>query len=370
MPSATGDLSGSGPQQVYVWLSYHSMVQPSNYTRWYWELIYRNNGGLQWLSDAVHYWSLSGFAVAGPNYFGIPSSWAGSGDHLLGSGVFNKTHNSNGYLAAGVLTGSIVTQHSNIGSGSAGVSSGTPPRVPKPPAVPPAPVRQSSTTYDTLVFQIFSPSDNGGSAITTYNLAVYTKSGDTYNLVKSWSSGASIQSVSDLDANTEYWVQYRAVNAYGAGPWSTITAMDTAAGPPSVPLDLAAEVTDVGTVLFEWDPPTNNGGSAITKYRVEWSYASNFSTLIGSATVNAPTTSRTISGLIPGNTVYLRVRAENADTPGSYASMSLIVAAGAKVWDGTAWRTGVVKVWDGSQWKVSKVWVCTDEDPVTWTLAK
>lgn len=227
MTGATSDLNGSGPQQVYVWLSYHSMNIGGNYTTWYWELVFKNNGGQSWMADARHSWSLSGFAVGGPNYFGIPSSWVGSGDHLLGSGTFNKYHNSAGYLTGGNFTGSIDTAHAGIGDGSATVSSGLPPRVPKVPGAPSAATFRSAET-NSIEFQIYGPADNGGSAIQTYDINVLTKNEDgTYNSVARYNATGSIQTQDGLAPGTDHYVQYRAKNSIGYGAWSPISAKMT-----------------------------------------------------------------------------------------------------------------------------------------------
>lgn len=223
MPGATGPLNGSGPQEVYAWLSYHSRNIAGNYTTWYYEAVYKGNGYGSW-SGGTQYWSLSGFAVGGGT-FTIPSP--GTGDVWLGSGTFNKGHNAQGYLSAGVLTVSVDTNHSAIGDGSVGVSSGAIARIPKPPGLPGQATFRSSTP-DSIEFQIYGPSDNGGSAITTYLIKIYTKDElGAYVFVKSYNSGASIQSVGDLSPATDYYVQYNAINAYGTSNNSIISAAMT-----------------------------------------------------------------------------------------------------------------------------------------------
>lgn len=234
MPGATFNLSGSSADQGYVWLSYVSYDQGGNYSTWYWEAVFKKNGSASWMSDASHRWALSGFAATGWNYFGIPSSWAGTGDHMLGSGYFTKAHNSAGYLSAGNMRLTIETAHSGIGSGWGEVSSGNPPRIPKAPSAPSAPVFVGAEP-DRLNFTIFAPSDNGGSAITSYLMQVLTENvqPNGADVVAQWTSGSSNQwspANVPLDPATKYRVRYYAINGVGSGPWSPVTVMTTEAG--------------------------------------------------------------------------------------------------------------------------------------------
>jgi hypothetical protein len=232
MPSGTVNLSGSGPQQGYVWVSYVSYNQAGNYSTWYWEAVFKNNGGLNWILDGNR-WRLTGFAVSSWAGFQIPSSWAGSGDHMLGSGYFTKGHNADGYLSAGTLSMTIETDHSAIGSGTANASTGTPPRIPKVPDAPPAPGFVSAEP-DSLTFSIAQPADNGGSAILDYDIQVLEEISSPDDIVLEWSgakgSPQSTASKGSLDPSTKYRIRYRARNAIGRGPWSATTMMETPAG--------------------------------------------------------------------------------------------------------------------------------------------
>lgn len=224
MAGATGNLSGPGSQQIYVWLSYHSMNQPGNYTNWYYEAVYKGNGYGSW-TNSTQYWSLSGFATGGGT-FTIPSP--GTGDVWLGSGVFAKYHNAAGYLSAGNLTLAVDTNHASIGDGSVSVSSGTPPRVPKPPSQSAAPVFVSAEP-DSLTFTIQAPADNGGSAMQTYQMQVMNMDGSL--AIPAWESGASTQTTPNpLPPGSTFRVRYRGKNAYGYAPWSAETQMTTESG--------------------------------------------------------------------------------------------------------------------------------------------
>lgn len=80
---------------------------------------------------------------------------------------------------------------------------------------------------------------------------------------------------------------------------------------PSQPRNVSASSSGVGSAAVSWSGPADNGGSAITDYRVEWATNSSFTSGFGSKYVGG--TSTTITGL-PATTLYFRVAARNAVT--------------------------------------------------------
>lgn len=228
MGSAETALSGYGPQAVYVYVGFVSYDQGGNYSTWYWELLYRNYGGTQWASDAIHYWELGGFAVTARNWFGIPSSWAGSGDHVMGSGYFTKGHDANGYLAHAYLAGSIGSGESSIGSGTAYADPSPIPRIPKgPPAPSIAGYGWDQITASSARFRFMSTGD-GGSTVDQWQFQVATDAAFTNVVQTIVSSGTSI--VNDLTPATDYHARARGHNAAGWGAWSATASMTTLSG--------------------------------------------------------------------------------------------------------------------------------------------
>ncbi|WP_144795688.1 fibronectin type III domain-containing protein [Microbacterium paludicola] len=224
MASATGSLSGSGPQQAYIELTYQSYNLAGNYSTWYYRAIYKGNGWGSW-SASSQSWSLSGFAVASGN-FTIPSP--GTGDIVLASGTFRKYHDSSGYLNAGTLTLWITTNHSTIGSGSASVGSGTPPRIPKAPAAP-SPLGLDQILPTSMRYR-FSANSNNGSSVVEYQAQLATNSAFSQN-VQSWSHPTSGTKVFEgLTPATKYYARSRARNAVGWSSWSSVISADTLAG--------------------------------------------------------------------------------------------------------------------------------------------
>ena len=110
----------------------------------------------------------------------------------------------------------------------------TPPSPPPPPSAtapgkPPTPVVAPGNTHLTVRWS--PPSDNGGAAITSYDLQHRRR--DAWVLVRNaWRSGggALVHTISNLLNGVTYDILVRAVNSVGEGPWS-----DTASGTPVNP---------------------------------------------------------------------------------------------------------------------------------------
>lgn len=288
MASKFGNLDGSGPQQIWLSLKYRSYNQAGNYSTWDYEVRYYGNGWGSW-TNATQTWRLRGFAV-GDYTFTIPYADRNKTYTVLRKASFTKQHDSKGRLSAGTLTASIITNHSSIGSGSVGVPSGTPPRIPKKPAKPSRPVLQS-VTPTSISFKIAAP-DNGGAPISTYNLQTSRNAAFT-SIARSWNSGSTNQVSSPLDPGTQYWTRYRAVNSVGAGPWSdALQATTPASTAPG--LTVTPSLTgDRATLVLT--PP--GGSSQVTSYRVQ-------RRPLGGSTVtyDAPSSPYVVTGLAPGVT--------------------------------------------------------------------
>ena len=96
------------------------------------------------------------------------------------------------------------------------------------PSAPAAPVLEARNAA--LAVSWTAPADNGGSAITDYDLRYREKpaSGDPpwTELDDTTASTATTATITGLTSGTEYEVQVRAQNANGTGPWSpTATEM-------------------------------------------------------------------------------------------------------------------------------------------------
>ena len=93
---------------------------------------------------------------------------------------------------------------------------------------------------------------------------------------------------------------------------------------PSPPRNLSVSVQNHLTFYLYWDVPSNNGGSAITGYNIQWSTdGTSWNDLIGKVTVSHfPEFYFRSSRLTPGQTFHFRVSAVNSDGEGSYSNIA------------------------------------------------
>ena len=179
----------------------------------------------------------------------------------------------------------------------------------KPAAVPGAPTLNSATPGNGTVALAWSaPTNNGGSAITGYRVYRGTASGGETLLT----TLSNVTSFSDtgLTNGTTYYYKVSALNAVGESVTSNEMSAKPSAptNPPGAPT-LNSATPGNGTVALAWSAPTNNGGSAITGYRVYRSTASGGETLL---TTLGNVTSFADSGLTNGTTYYYKVSALNS----------------------------------------------------------
>ena len=196
-----------------------------------------------------------------------------------------------------------------------------PPPAPQPTGSPS--IQSITPAADSLAVEWSRPSSDGGSAITTYDLRRIETSADetvdaNWTVVQDvWiGSGALSYELTGLTAGTQYDVQVRAVNSAGDGPWSATVAEATTITPPGAPTGLTATANGQARIDLSWAAPSNDGGSAITGYRIEISEdGSGWSDLVGDTRSSATSYSHT--GLAPGITRHYRVSAINSAGAGN-----------------------------------------------------
>ena len=168
----------------------------------------------------------------------------------------------------------------------------------------------------------YESSGDGGSATTGYEVHYRAKG------AKAWTdarhTGTSQPAViTGLSFNTTYEVRVRALNANGAGPWSTVESRRTARndGRPDQPWPPRL-TPGAGQVEVSWSAPDYTGGRAITGYHVRYTTdaAATWQSWAprGNRLITGTTT--TISGLGGGVTVGVVVAAVNARGQGGYSS--------------------------------------------------
>ncbi len=161
-----------------------------------------------------------------------------------------------------------------------------------------------------------APTSNGGSVITGYT-AISEPAG------KTCISSTLGCTVSGLSNGTPYRFKVSATNAAGtSAPSASSNAVTPSAAPtvPSVPANVVAIPGDQ-LAIVSWTPPVNNGGSAISGYRVMATPGNS-----GCTTVSSPCT---VTGLTNGSTYVFNVLATNAtgDSAPSAPSNPVIPAA-------------------------------------------
>lgn len=168
-----------------------------------------------------------------------------------------------------------------------------------PPAAPTGVTATSGNSQATVSWT--APTADGGSAITGYTITA-SPGGKTVT-TGSWSSSTI---VTGLTNGTAYTFTVQAANAAGTSAASTPSNTVVPQGPASAPGAPTSVTATAGNAqaTVSWSPPTNNGGSAITKYTVTSSPGFRTATTSGA-------TSATVTGLTNGTSYTFTVTATN-----------------------------------------------------------
>src|SRR5438552_17708337 len=156
------------------------------------------------------------------------------------------------------------------------------------------------------------PSDDGGAPILLYTIYRGNSSGGESFLI----TVPLVTTYTDLTVSNgvTYYYQVSATNAIGEGPKSNEASATPSAPatPPGRPQGLSATPGDT-TVSLTWSPPSSNGGSPITNYKIYRRTAGGGETLI--ATIGNQL-SYSDGGLTNGVTYYYKVSAVNNEGEG------------------------------------------------------
>ncbi|WP_189168389.1 beta strand repeat-containing protein [Pilimelia anulata] len=209
-----------------------------------------------------------------------------------------------------------------VGNGTPSASEvGTPAaQVPDAPTMIDAAVRNGGTRVT-----FTPPADNGGSAITSYEVS--TDNGSTWQAFTTAPDGASDRAgtVTGLTNGVSYDVRVRAVNSVGAGAASAADSVTPAPSAPEAPTGLSAVRGDQSADLT-FTPPGDDGGSAITSYEVSTDNGSTWATLTTGAGAGG-TRVGTVSGLTNGTPYTVRVRAVNVVGPSTASGSASVTPA-------------------------------------------
>jgi hypothetical protein len=205
------------------------------------------------------------------------------------------------YLTNGLLYNFRVRAKNAVGSGPWATISATPAIPITVPGVPQDLAAAAGDQQATLTW--LAPADDGGSAILDYAIQ-YRTGGGAWTPIDPAASGLIVGALAN---GTEYEFQVRARNAVGSGSWSA-SVFATPQTVPGIPLNLAAAAGDQ-QVTLTWDPPTDDGGSAILDYAYEYRESGG----AWSAPVTPAASGVIVGGLTNGLSYEFRVRARNAN---------------------------------------------------------
>ncbi len=235
---------------------------------------------------------------------------------------FTVTNPSSGTLTVNIPVGSAqdMAGNDNIASNTISLTVSTSLN-PTSITVPAAPTSLSATPGNSQVSLSWTaPATNGGSPITDYKIE-YSTDGTLWNTFTDGTSTSTTVIVTGLTNGVQYQFRVSAVNTAGTGTASSTTDA-TPRTVPAAPTSLSATPGNA-QVSLSWFAPTNNGGSTITDYKIE--YSSNAGTSWNTFTDGTSTgTTVTVTGLSNGQAYQFRVSAVN--TAGTGAASSTVDA--------------------------------------------
>ncbi|MGH9910524.1 MAG: fibronectin type III domain-containing protein, partial [Nitrososphaerales archaeon] len=155
-----------------------------------------------------------------------------------------------------------------------------------------------------------APSDNGGSAITGYKIEEKVGTGSFTAIVPNTGNTNTSYSRTGLTAGTTYTYRVFAMNSAGtSSPSNEVTSSQTINAVPNPPTNLVVASASPTQLNLSWRAPSDNGGPAVTGYKIEVKSGSNSYAVLVSNTGSV--TSYSHSGLTTGTTYTYRVLAIN-----------------------------------------------------------
>ncbi len=178
-----------------------------------------------------------------------------------------------------------------------------------PRGAPGAPTSLAATIgNERVVLTWTEPTDDGGSAITDYIIQYSSDAGTTWRIFADDVSTDTNATVTNLTNGIQYQFRVNATNVAGTGPASNVVS-STPRGAPGAPTSLAATIGNERVVLT-WTEPTDDGGSAITDYIIQYSSDAGTTWRIFADDVSTDTNA-TVTNLTNGIQYQFRINATN-----------------------------------------------------------
>lgn len=336
--------------RVYVQWQLASQSQAGNYSTINWQF------GWQFISSPLNRSLLDGWAYLsgtrydnpGKMYDYVAGNWSPR-DKQIASGTFDIGHNSSGYCnleVAGEMTGADGHPSSFYGLIF------DLPRIPKAPSTPAAP--NLSVDGNSITVSWNPPSDDGGTAVTSYTVERASDAGFTTGVVATSGIVGTSTVLSNLSWGAPYYVRVKATNGVGTSGVSAATNTTTGITVPNAPSQPAVSGITPIRADVAYAAPTFIGGSAVTGYDLQRARDSGFTNdVVTTADNGSPFT---WTGLQPGTDYYTRVRAKNGAGNGAWSTARQFkTLPGAYIGNGSAWQNALVWVGNGSQWVLAQV---------------
>jgi len=189
-----------------------------------------------------------------------------------------------------------------------------------PTTVPGAPTGLAATApaAPDVSLSWFAPIETGGSAITDYAIEYSNDSGSTWTTFADGTSTTLTAIVTGLGKGTNYTFRVSAVNAAGTGTASSTVQIAIPTTVPGAPTNLTASATSGVdySIDLAWTAPSDDGGSSLTDYIIEWQFVGGDWWTVGPSDLTRDSmtgTSVTVRNLYSGGYVHVfRVTAINA----------------------------------------------------------
>src|SRR5207237_140372 len=135
---------------------------------------------------------------------------------------------------------------------------------------PPTGLTATTVSSSQINLSWTAPSNNGGSAITGYEIERSTDNGTKwYAIVSNTNSTSETYSDSGLPHSTIYSYRVSAINSVGTSSTSNVASAITLNTVPTSPTGLVATAISKLQINLNWTAPSDNGGTPILGYKVE-----------------------------------------------------------------------------------------------------
>ncbi len=177
--------------------------------------------------------------------------------------------------------------------------------------MPGAPASLSATASGSTRIDLSwtAPADNGGSAVTGYKIEVSSDSATSWTELVA-DTAATTYAHTGLAAGTTRHYRVSATNTNGTGVPSDVDSATTGTTVPGAPASLTATASGSTRIDLSWTAPADNGGSAVTGYKIEVS--SDSATSWTELVADTAATTYAHTGLAAGTTRHYRVSAINS----------------------------------------------------------